>query len=88
MGWTGLNEMLGWGRRTGHGADGLPRRPHRGGAANTLPQSLVSGRGTLVSAAVLAGGLGLSYSDRVIEGSPKNSVRVVPVDAATKIPLR
>jgi CreA protein len=30
----------------------------------------------------------LSYSDRVIEGSPKNSVSVVPVDAATKIPLR
>jgi CreA protein len=30
----------------------------------------------------------LTYSDRVIEGSPKNSVSVVPVDAATKIPLR
>ena len=30
----------------------------------------------------------LSYSDRVIEGSPKNSVSVVPVDAAMKIPLR
>jgi CreA protein len=30
----------------------------------------------------------LSYSDRVIEGSPKNSVSVVPVDASTKIPLR
>jgi CreA protein len=30
----------------------------------------------------------LSYSDRVIEGSPKNSVSVVPVDTATKIPLR
>jgi CreA protein len=30
----------------------------------------------------------LSYSDRVIEGSPQNSVSVVPVDAATKIPLR
>jgi len=30
----------------------------------------------------------LSYSDRVIEGSPKNSISVVPVDAATKIPLR
>jgi CreA protein len=30
----------------------------------------------------------LSYSDRVIEGSPKNSISVVPVDAATRIPLR
>jgi CreA protein len=30
----------------------------------------------------------LSYSDRVIEGSPQNSVSVVPVDAAQKIPLR
>ena len=30
----------------------------------------------------------LSYSDRVIEGSPQNSVSVVAVDAATKIPLR
>jgi len=30
----------------------------------------------------------LTYSDRVIEGSPQNSVSVVPVDAATKIPLR
>jgi CreA protein len=30
----------------------------------------------------------LSYSDRMIEGSPKNSISVVPVDAATKIPLR
>ena len=30
----------------------------------------------------------LTYSDRVIEGSPKNSVAVVPVDAALKIPLR
>jgi CreA protein len=30
----------------------------------------------------------LTYSDRVIEGSPQNSVGVVPVDAATKIPLR
>jgi len=30
----------------------------------------------------------LSYSDRVIEGSPQNSVSVVPVDAALKIPLR
>ena len=30
----------------------------------------------------------LTYSDRVIEGSPKNSISVVPVDAAAKIPLR
>ncbi|MBS1179986.1 MAG: CreA protein, partial [Proteobacteria bacterium] len=30
----------------------------------------------------------LTYSDRVIEGSPQNSVGVVPVDAALKIPLR
>lgn len=30
----------------------------------------------------------LTYSDRVIEGSPQNSVTVVPVDAQTKIPLR
>ena len=30
----------------------------------------------------------LSYSDRVIEGSPQNSVSVVPVDASLKIPLR
>ncbi len=30
----------------------------------------------------------LTYSDRVIEGSPQNSVSVVSVDAATKIPLR
>jgi len=30
----------------------------------------------------------LTYSDRVIEGSPQNSVSVVPVDAALKIPLR
>lgn len=30
----------------------------------------------------------LTYSDRVIEGSPQNSVSVVPVDAATRIPLR
>jgi CreA protein len=28
----------------------------------------------------------LTYSDRVIEGSPKNSVSVVPVDRATPIP--
>jgi CreA protein len=30
----------------------------------------------------------LTYSDRVIEGSPQNSVGVVAVDAANKIPLR
>jgi CreA protein len=30
----------------------------------------------------------LSYSDRVVEGSPQNSLSVVPVDAALKIPLR
>jgi len=30
----------------------------------------------------------LTYSDRVIEGSPQNSVSVVPVPAAQKIPLR
>lgn len=30
----------------------------------------------------------LTYSDRVIEGSPQNSVTVVPVDRATAIPLR
>ena len=30
----------------------------------------------------------LTYSDRVIEGSPQNSVGVVAVDAATMIPLR
>ena len=30
----------------------------------------------------------LTYSDRVIEGSPQNSVAVVPVDAGTPIPLR
>ncbi len=30
----------------------------------------------------------LTYSDRVIEGSPQNSVAVVPVDRATSIPLR
>ena len=30
----------------------------------------------------------LTYSDRVIEGSPQNSVGVVAVDAATKLPLR
>ncbi len=30
----------------------------------------------------------LSYSDRLIEGSPKNSVSAVPVDRATPIALR
>jgi CreA protein len=30
----------------------------------------------------------LTYSDRAIEGSPKNSVSVVPVDAANRIPVR
>lgn len=30
----------------------------------------------------------LTYSDRVIEGSPQNSVTAVPVDAATPLPLR
>jgi CreA protein len=30
----------------------------------------------------------LSYSDRVIEGSPQNSVTAVPVDAGTPIPVR
>ena len=30
----------------------------------------------------------LTYSDRVIEGSPQNSVTVVPVDRAVVIPLR
>jgi CreA protein len=30
----------------------------------------------------------LTYSDRVIEGSPKNSVSVVAVDRAQRIPLR
>ena len=30
----------------------------------------------------------LTYSDRLIDGSPKNSVSVVPVDRATPIPLR
>ena len=30
----------------------------------------------------------LTYSDRVIEGSPKNSVSVVPVDAALRIPVK
>jgi CreA protein len=30
----------------------------------------------------------LTYSDRLIDGSPKNSVTVVPVDRTTPIPLR
>ncbi len=30
----------------------------------------------------------MTYSDRVIEGSPKNSLTVVPVDRAMPIPLR
>ena len=30
----------------------------------------------------------LSYSDRLIEGSPKNSVSAVPVDRAMPIPMR
>lgn len=30
----------------------------------------------------------LTYSDRVIEGSPQNSVAVVPVDHATTIPVK
>src|SRR3954469_4495662 len=30
----------------------------------------------------------LTYSDRVIEGSPKNSLTAVPVDRATPIPMR
>ena len=30
----------------------------------------------------------LTYSDRVIEGSPKNSVAAVPVDRATPIPVK
>ena len=30
----------------------------------------------------------LSYSDKLIEGSPKNSVSVVPVDRALAIPLK
>ncbi len=30
----------------------------------------------------------LTYSDRVIEGSPQNSVTAVPVDRAVPIPLR
>ena len=30
----------------------------------------------------------LTYSDRLIEGSPQNSVTVVPVDRATPIPVK
>ncbi len=30
----------------------------------------------------------LTYSDRLIDGSPKNSVSVVPIDRATPIPAR
>ena len=30
----------------------------------------------------------LTYSDRVIEGSPKNSVTAVPVDRSTAIPMK
>ncbi len=30
----------------------------------------------------------LTYSDRVIEGSPQNSITAVPVDRATPIPVR
>ena len=30
----------------------------------------------------------LTYSDRVIEGSPQNSVTAVPVPLATPIPVR
>ena len=30
----------------------------------------------------------LTYSDRVIEGSPQNSITAVPVDRATAIPLK
>jgi CreA protein len=30
----------------------------------------------------------LTYSDRLVDGSPQNSVTVVPVDRATPIPLR
>jgi CreA protein len=30
----------------------------------------------------------LSYSDRLVDGSPKNSVTAVPVDRATPIPVR
>ena len=30
----------------------------------------------------------LTYSDKLIDGSPQNSVTAVPVDRATAIPLR
>ena len=30
----------------------------------------------------------LTYSDRLIDGSPQNSVTAVPVDRANKIPLK
>jgi CreA protein len=30
----------------------------------------------------------LTYSDRLIEGSPQNSVTAVPVDLQTRIPVR
>jgi CreA protein len=30
----------------------------------------------------------LSYSDRLVDGSPKNSVTAVAVDRATPIPMR
>ena len=30
----------------------------------------------------------LSYSDKLIEGSPQNSITAVPIDVATPIPLR
>ena len=30
----------------------------------------------------------LTYSDRLIEGSPQNSVTAVPVDAGNPIPLK
>jgi CreA protein len=30
----------------------------------------------------------LTYSDRLVDGSPKNSVSVVPIDRATPIPVR
>jgi CreA protein len=30
----------------------------------------------------------LTYSDRLIEGSPQNSVTVVPVEGGTRIPVK
>jgi CreA protein len=30
----------------------------------------------------------LTYSDRLVDGSPQNSVTAVPVDRATPIPVR